>query len=264
MRIAIVRAVISREIVEIVRNRLLLFSVIVPPVILTLVPVILLKVQLNSAPRMPASAIAEILASRPEWATLSANEIAAAFVVQQFLLIFLILPAYIPLSIASYSIVGEKQTRSLEAVLATPIRTTELLAGKAIAALVPGVLAAWLAYVAMVTLAAVLIGGAMLPVLTDPTWLAAVFAMGPAVGLVSVAAGVIVSSRVTDPRSAQQIGALIILPLVAIVIAQTTGKFVLGAREYVLLAIVTAIVGVVGVRLGTLIFGRESILTRWK
>ena len=66
--------------------------------------------------------------------------------------VFLLMPATVPLAIASYSIVGEKQTRSLEAVLATPIRTTELLAGKAVAALVPGILAAWAAYAVMVAL----------------------------------------------------------------------------------------------------------------
>ena len=48
------------------------------------------------------------------------------------------MPAYIPLSIATFIIIGEKQARSLEPVLAAPIRTVELLAGKAIAALVPG------------------------------------------------------------------------------------------------------------------------------
>ena len=51
------------------------------------------------------------------------------------------MPAYIPLSIATFSIIGEKLARSLEPVLAAPIRTSELLAGKAVAALVPGVLA---------------------------------------------------------------------------------------------------------------------------
>ncbi len=264
MRVAIVGTVIRREIFEILRNRLLLFSVLIPPVILTVLPVIVLKIQLGAAPRMPQSLIDQILAAHPEWAGFAPIEIAAAFTVQQFLVLFLIMPAYIPLSIASYSIVGEKQSRSLEAVLATPIRTSELLAGKAVASLVPGVAAAWASYLAMVVLIALLLGGQLVGVVTDSSWLAAVLALGPAVGLVSVAAGVIVSSRVNDPRSAQQIGALIILPLVALVVIQATGVFVLTAREYVLLAVVVAVLGFIGIRLGTVIFGRETILTRWK
>ena len=96
--------------------------------------------------RIPPGAVEQIVASHPEWAGFSTNEVGVAFALQQFLITFLILPGYIPLAIASYSIVGEKQSRSLEAVLATPIRTTDLLAGKAIAALVPAILATWIAY----------------------------------------------------------------------------------------------------------------------
>jgi ABC-2 type transport system permease protein len=264
MRSAIVRAVVDREIVEILRNRMLLFSILLPPIILTILPVILLKIEAGATPRLPETVIAQILASHPEWADLDSSQLAAAFTVQQFLDLFLILPGYIPVAIASYSIVGEKQTRSLEAILATPIRTTELLAGKAIAAVVPGVLTAWIAYGAMLVIAAVLLGGRLAGVLIEPAWLAAVFTLGPPSGLVSVAAGVIVSSRVNDPRAAQQIGGLIILPLVGLVVLQTTGSFVFGVREYLVLAVIVAAIGVVGIRVGTFVFGRETILTRWK
>jgi ABC-2 type transport system permease protein len=260
----IVRAIVGRESVEIFRNRLLLWSVFLPPIILTVLPLVILRTQLDSAPRMPEDVIAQLVAGHPGWANLTPKEVAAAFTVQQFLNLFLIMPAYIPLAIASYSIVGEKQTRSLEAVLATPTRTTELLAGKAIAALVPGVLTSWVSYVVLVALAGILLGGPIVGVLTDPVWFVAVFLAGPAVGLVSVAAGVIVSSRVNDPRVAQQIGAVIIVPIAGLIVIQTTGRFVLGAREYLLIAVVVAIVGIVGLRIGAAVFGRETILTRWK
>jgi ABC-2 type transport system permease protein len=264
MRWDIVRTVVGREAIEILRNRLLLISIALPPVILTIVPLVILKFELDAAPRMGAAAVAQLIAGHPEWKSFSESEVVAAFTVQQFLNFFLIMPAYIPLAIASYSIVGEKQTRSLEAVLATPIRTGELLAGKALAALVPAVITSWLSYLVLIALASALIGGHMIDVLTDTTWLAAVLALGPAIGLVSVSAGVIVSSRVNDPRVAQQVGGLIIVPIVGLVVLQTTGRFVIGVREYLLGALVVAIIGVVGLRLGTIIFGRETILTRWK
>ena len=87
-----------------------------------------------------------------------------------------------------------------------PARLMELLAGKVIAALVPGVLAGWLTYVAFVVLSSVVYGPKLFGVVTDASWLAGVFVLGPAVGLASVVAGVIVSSRVNDPRVAQQVG----------------------------------------------------------
>ena len=165
---------------------------------------------------LPQALLDQVLAQRPEWASFSASELAGAFAVQQFLVFFLLMPAYIPLSIATFSIIGEKQARTLEPVLATPIRTGELLAGKAIAALVPGVVAGWVTYVVFVVLASVVYGPNLFGVVTDGSWLAGVFALGPAVGLSSVVAGVIVSSRVNDPRVAQQVGGIVIVPIIGI------------------------------------------------
>lgn len=51
------------------------------------------------------------------------------YMLNLFTLMFMILPVTIPVTIAAYSIVGEKTTRSLEPLLATPITTTELLLG---------------------------------------------------------------------------------------------------------------------------------------
>jgi ABC-2 type transport system permease protein len=263
MRPPIVWAVLEREWREFLRNRLLLFSVLLPPVILSVLPIVLVKVAGN-APNVPSSAVAQILAGHPQWADMVPAQVAMAFALQQFLVTFLILPGYIPLAIASYSIVGEKQSRSLEAVLATPIRTTELLGGKAIAAIVPAVLAAWIAYAAVLVLSTALLGPRLTEVISEPAWLGAVFGLGPAVGLLSVTAGILVSSRVNDPRVAQQIGAVILLPIIGIMVVQTAGNFLLDIKAYLLAAVVTTIVAVIGLRIGVVVFGRETILTRWK
>jgi ABC-2 type transport system permease protein len=263
MRLPIVWAVIVREWRELVRNRLLLFSVLLPPIILAVLPIVLVKVA-GDTPHIPAGAVAQIVASHPQWSDMTPNQVALAFALQQFLVTYLLLPGYIPLAIASYSIVGEKQSRSLEAVLATPIRTTELLSGKAIAAIVPAILAAWISYLAVLDLSIALLGSRLTAVLSEPAWLGAVFALGPAVGLVSVTAGLLVSSRVNDPRAAQQIGAVILLPIIGVMVIQTAGNFLLDASAYLVAALATTIVAAIGLRVGVVVFGRETILTRWK
>ena len=68
---------------------------------------------------------------------LSPGDCGIYFLVSQFLLMFMLLPLAIPATIASYSIVGEKITRTLEPLLATPISTLQLLVGKAAAAVTP-------------------------------------------------------------------------------------------------------------------------------
>jgi ABC-2 type transport system permease protein len=262
MRAGIVWTVVRREATEIVRNRLLLATILIPPLLLTVGPIALAAIIDERA--LPPELAATVLAQKPEWAAFSPGELAGAFAVQQFLVFFLLMPAYIPLSIATFSIIGEKQARSLEPVLAAPIRTSELLAGKAVAALTPGVLAGWLTYVVFVSLASFVYGSALFGVVTDASWLAGVFLLGPAVGLSSVVAGIIVSARVNDPRVAQQIGGVIIVPIVGLVLAQASGTVLVGATGYALVAAIVLGLSLVGLRIGVRLFDRETILTRWR
>ena len=262
MRARIVNTVLRREWLETSRNRLLMGTILFPPIVLTIAPIMLAGVIGERA--LPDELAAVVLAQRPEWSSFTPSELAGAFAVQQFLVFFLLMPAYIPLAIATFSIIGEKQARSLEPVLAAPIRTVELLAGKVIAALVPGVLAGWLTYLVFVGLASFVYGPALIGVVTDASWLMGVFVLGPAVGLSSVVAGVIVSSRVTDPRVAQQIGGIIIVPIIAVILLQATGTVLVGAAGYFLLAVIVTIVSLIGLRIGVVLFDREAILTRWR
>ncbi|MEJ7697320.1 MAG: ABC transporter permease [Candidatus Limnocylindrales bacterium] len=262
MRRSVLWTILRREWMETLRNRLLLSTILVPPVLLTVAPIGLAG--LIGERSLPAELARQILGQRPEWGVFTPAELAGAFAVQQFLVFFLLMPAYIPLSIATFSIIGEKQARSLEPVLAAPIRTVELLAGKAISALVPGILAGLVTYLVFVVLASFVYGPNLFGVVTDPSWLAGVFLLGPAVGLSSVVAGVIVSSRVNDPRVAQQIGGVIIVPIVGLVLVQATGTVLLGPEGFVLMAGVVLAVALVGLAIGVRLFDREVILTRWR
>ena len=262
MRRSIVATILGREWSELRRNRELLAVIVVPPVVLTIAPITVAG--LLGENQLPSAFATQVLAQRPEWAGFSPAELAGAFAVQQFLAFFLLMPAYIPLSISTFSIIGEKQARTLEPLLATPIRTVELLAGKAIAALIPGLLAGWLTYVAFVALASLVYGPNLFGVVTDPSWLTGVFLLGPSVGLSSVVAGVIVSSRVNDPRVAQQVGGVIIVPIIAVTLVQATATVLVGASGYVLMAVLILAVSLAGLRLGVRLFDREAILTRWR
>ncbi|HEY7937676.1 MAG TPA: ABC transporter permease subunit [Candidatus Limnocylindrales bacterium] len=258
----IITTILRREFSETIRNRLLMATILVPPLLLTVAPLLLGSA--IGTHTLPPDLVKSVIAQRPDWASFSPSELAGAFAVQQFLAFFLLMPAYIPLAIATFSIIGEKQARSLEPVLAAPIRTSELLAGKALAALIPGVAAGWLTYVVFIALASVVYGPHLFVVVSDPSWLAGVFVLGPAVGLVSVVAGVIVSARVNDPRVAQQIGGVVIVPIIAVTLLQATGTLLVGASGYLILAAIVAGIGLLGLRLGVRLFEREAILTRWR
>ncbi len=181
------------------------------------------------------------------------------------LLFFILIPAIIPTVIASYSFVGEKLNRSLEPLLATPTTDAELLAGKSLSIFLPTMLVTWLSFIPFVLLvnflAAPILGYAPLP---DLTWLIGVFLLAPLFCIMAIALNVIVSSRVTDVRASQQLGSLVVLPVVAVFIISLSGWFVLGPLTMLLMAGVIALVDIGIAYLTVRTFQREEILIRWK
>ena len=141
---------------------------------------------------------------------------AAAFVqgAQLSLDLLLFVPLVTATTIGANSIVQEKTTRSLEPLLATPITDTELLIGKALTPLVPGLVALWVCYTAIfavVDLAAwPFVGTILLP--NGP----ALFQMwieGPVLALVGTFAILAISSWAKDARAAQQLSMVVVLPI---------------------------------------------------
>jgi ABC-2 type transport system permease protein len=175
------------------------------------------------------------------------------------------IPLVVPITIASYSIIGEKQTRSLEALLATPIRTWELLLGKALAAVLPGIIATWWTYVLFATAARFAVSDAVYTnIIVGPTWVLAVVLLTPLFSFLAVGCAIIISSRVKDPQSAQQLGSLVVLPLIGVLVAQVTGAVTLGLGSVLGTALLIGLVDVVLLGVAVRLFSRETILMNWR
>ena len=82
----------------------------------------------------------EMYKSQPEFQALDPEAAVQAWIFQTFLIFMIITPVAGAMSIAAFSVVGEKQARTLEPLLATPISTVELLAAKVLGALLPALL----------------------------------------------------------------------------------------------------------------------------
>ncbi len=177
---------------------------------------------------------------------------------------FVLIPAVLPSIIASYSIVGEKIEKSLEPLLATPTTDGELLLGKSLASFLPCMVVTYIAaaiYVPIIDIwSTSLIGVALIP---NPYWALLTFAITPLGCIMSVLANVIVSSKVTDIRAAQQLGGIVVLPLIFVVILGSTFSAV---SLWIALAMTGALaVADIGLfYLSKAVFQREEILTKWK
>ena len=155
-----------------------------------------------------------------------------AWIFQQFLILLVLTPVAGSMSLAAYSVIGEKQARTLEPLLATPITTFELLAGKVAGSLLPALVLTVACFGTYFAGVALIARAGVYTVLLTPRSLAIVFVLGPLAALAALQLAVCVSSRVNDARSAQQIGALIILPISGLLIAQLTGNVLLTLAGY--------------------------------
>jgi len=255
-------AIISKEWAETVRNRLLLAGVFIMPAVFLLVPLLILYG--TGIGQVDEAEVRQYVARSPALATLDSREVLQIVLVDEFLFFFLLMPSVIPMTLASFSIIGEKQAHSLEPLLATPISTAELLLGKAIAAVIPAVLVTWLAYVLFVLGARLITTARVMAVILNPPWLMAMLIIGPLVAVLSVFIGVIISSRVNDTRIAQQVGGLVALPIAGIAVAQAAGVLLVSIESFALGATMLLALDAVVFLLGVRLFQRDQILTEWK
>ncbi len=82
--------------------------------------------------------------------------------------------------------------------------------------------------------------------------------------IVAVNFAVIVSSRVNDPRVAEQISAVLIVPLLAVMFGQIAGLVLINLQLILISIVVLLFLDIGSLYLGVSLFQRETILTRWK
>ena len=181
-----------------------------------------------------------------------------------FLFFFMIYTGALPATIASYSLVGEKVERSLEPMLATPATDGEILLGKGLAALLPPLLAMWAGMVVLMALCDAFTHGT-LGYAYFPNWLAVVtvFGAAPLLAIMAVGFAVLCSARVTEVRTAQQLGSLAAVPGIGLYIGAVSGAFSLNLTTLAVICGVLAAVDIALAFASRATFHREEILTRW-
>jgi ABC-2 type transport system permease protein len=259
-----IRTIINKEWSEVFKNRMVLMTVALLPLLFTILPLIQLAVTRTVDPAKSNSAPAAILAACQAQA-FSDAECLQGFMANQFMLFFLLMPLAIPVTIASYSIVGEKTTRSLEPLLATPTSTSEIILGKALAAAIPAVAATWLSFgIFLVAARFLVVSDRVYALITNPMWLVAMILVAPLMTVLSVNVAIIISSRVSDPRAAEQLGMLVMIPLLALFFAQIFGIVALNLTGMFLMGLGILVLDVILIGAGVKLFQREAILTQWK
>lgn len=180
------------------------------------------------------------------------------------LVILLGIPAILPAILAGYAVVGEREQGTLEPVLTTPIRREELLLAKALAALVPTLVVAYVVYALFLTATKLLAQPPVAAaVLQAPDVLVQVL-FTPLLALFSIWVALAISTRLGDVRAAQQLAAITGLP--ALVLAYLIAFNVIPASLGLALGVAAAllILDGLGWRLVSALFDRERLITGTK
>jgi len=262
-------ALLAKELEDLRGNPAVLFPAVLTGTISILMPfVIAIAIPYFSGERLAESSDVRIAVDmyrdQPAARSLDPEGAIQALIFQQFLILLVLTPVAGAMSVAAYAVVGEKQARTLEPLLATPLTTFELLAAKVLGALVPGIALVTICFGVYLSGVAVFAHPGVYRTLLFPRALLIIFLLGPLASLAALQLAVCVSSRVNDARSAQQIGALIILPISALLVAQFTGNVQLTSAVILVISAALAGLNAVLMAIGIRLFDRESILTRWK
>lgn len=176
---------------------------------------------------------------------------------------YLILPLMVSSVIAADSFAGEKERKTLEALLYTPTSDWELFIAKLLSAWLPALAIAifgFALYALVANLAAwPVMGGIFFP---NAMWLALAFWVAPAVAGLGLGVTVLVSARAQGFQDAYQLGAVVVLPILLLIIAQAMGVMYFSLVLVLLLGLLFWLIDAVLLWFGRRTFRRSELIAR--
>lgn len=168
-------------------------------------------------------------------------------------------------TLASYSILGEKIEQSLEPLLATPTTESELLLGKTLASFLPSVGIIYANSIIFMVLIDLFTKNSF-GYLFYPNWTMAfiLLVVVPLSSIFSIQLNVIISSRVNDVRTANQLGFLMFLPFMGLYIPLVTNSLSLNITNLTVISFTILLIDIILFYVSKSTFSRDKILTKWK
>lgn len=272
MRIKKAMLVFRKDWREISRNWQVILPIIVVPLLISVfLPVILTVIaSLANTPGTSLNGLEDMIQNLPkhiqdELAGMTNTQV-MVYVMELYFFapFFLIIPLMASSVIASDSFAGEKERKTIEALLATPLSDSELFFGKMLVSFVPSMIVTFISFsiysITVDLFSFTIFNGRLL--LPNLDWILLIFGLAPTLALASIGLTVMISAKVKGFREAQQISAILLIPILAMVFAQITGAIIFGALMVSALLGIFAIVDVIVFKLAIKIFKREEILSK--
>lgn len=174
--------------------------------------------------------------------------------------LFLIIPVMASSILTANSFAGEKERKTLEGLLFTPISMDTLFKGKVLAALIPSILLSWITFLIYGIIANILMypmfGALMFP---NWNWIILVLWVVPSCSLMVILLNVLISAKVRGFQEAYQLGGLIVLPLLALIAGQASGMLLISPVLLLLIGAALLLISLVLLRLVSLWNSRQQL-----
>jgi ABC-2 type transport system permease protein len=271
IRLLKVKLVFQKDWLEIRRNWQVLFPLLFVPIVFALVlPAVAVVPTLSIPSQAPSDGLLAVMKALPahvrdEIVGMTGQQaVAYMMLLYLFAPIFLIIPIIVSSVIASDSFAGEKERKTIEALLATSLSDGEMLLGKILVSFVPAVAVTTVAFIIYSAVAdymtiSLFNGSFLLP---NTIWLSLIFGLAPAVAFADIGLTVIISARVKGVREAQQISALLLVPLFAAVLGQASGAIFFDPLLITALTALVVAFDIIILAASIRAFGRNHILAR--
>ena len=255
MNSRILKAIVKKDLKDIFRSKSLLTTLIIIPILFSvIIPAVLvgsaLLFDLKEMAGNEAGKLIEFFMAQVKDVSvpLETEEQQFVYVFINYLLpsLFLLVPIITASTVAANSFVGEKERRTLESLLFSPVSIKTLFVSKVIASFFPSFLVSLISFI----LSGVVINGLGYPlfgmmIFPSANWLVLILCLSPMVTLMTVLLNVLISSRVKTYQEAQNIGGVIILPVVGMMAGQASGLFLVGAPIMLLISLAILIINAI-------------------
>ncbi len=174
--------------------------------------------------------------------------------------LFLMVPVMTSSIMSAAAFVGEKEKRTLETLLFTPLSEMELFLGKILAAFIPALVVSWGGFL-IFTAEFILLGAPLFgqPVLLAPHWMAIILCLVPALSLLMIFLNVLVSAKVKGYQEAQQVSVLVILPILFLLYGQIGGIVFLSTPLLLFCGVGVFVLDAVLIRFAVKSFNRDKL-----
>ncbi|MDH5402686.1 MAG: ABC transporter permease [Candidatus Heimdallarchaeota archaeon] len=259
MDFRLVYILFKKELDEIVRSKYVLFSLLFMPAFFFILSVTSTIAPVLSGTTGEADPLFSSLKFTDNWNELSIQQKFFIISAEMGIMMLLFLPLILPNVIAADTFAGERDRGTAEGIVASPLTESEIYLGKICGALLPSLIPFWL-FMGLYAITIDYYSKDVLGFYYYPNIRFVLFFLflGPLFGFATTNVMVWVSTRTSTSRDAQQLGGLVIMPLIFILFGTFVMAIMLSWKVLLIVILVLIILNYILGKIGMSILDREN------